>query len=251
MEKPNNNNNNEIESPLNRKSIKWYSKLELISLNVAFTTVLITILQVYLIGQRFKILANLSSHTINTAIHSSSQFHSTILVDSCVLILASLFSAAYALLNSFKLGIYAHDNFKLGKNIDKATERSRYGDLQSTPGSSSLNSDETASSSITKQNLIKPKLECCLWFRKRGVVKFWSQLPPLGSASHLISALLILVADVLLASKRIQLGQTPAGDIFATRLDFVIGQPIERQPALGEMFSSKDDFSGLVSLKRI
>lgn len=215
------------------------NKLVLISLDTAFSTILITLLQTYLIIHRFKQLAEISSALTSQSFSSlvalpphTPHLNASIILNTFVLVLASLFTLAYALLNPFKIGVNSHDNFKLGKNLDRTSTATCQNDT--------FDSDETASSSysITHRSNTRTK---CFWFRH---AKFWFRLPPLGATCHMISSLLILMSGLLFVNKRIQLGQTPSGDVFVTKLDFLFGRPIERQPALGDMFSSKDDFSG-------
>lgn len=222
---------------------KSKSRFNLISLTTAFSTALITLLQIYIIVYRFKQLAELlntltsSSHlssSLTISYPPQSHLYASIIVNIFVLVLSALFTIVYAFINPFKIGVNAHDSFKLGKNIDRsATGQNRH---QSNISFESSDQSLSSSSSIVKRRKID-----CFWFKR---TEFWSQLPPIGASCHLMSSLLILISDLLFDSKRIELGQVPSGDIFLTRLDFLFGQPIERQPSLGNMFGSKDDFSG-------
>jgi hypothetical protein len=226
------------------KMNKSKSRFNLISLTTAFSTALITLLQIYIIVYRFKQLAELlntltsSSHlssSLTISYPPQSHLYASIIVNIFVLVLSALFTIVYAFINPFKIGVNSHDSFKLGKNIDRSVS-GRNG-LQSNVSFESSDQSLSSSSSIVKRGR---KIDC-FWFKR---TEFWSQLPPIGASCHLMSSLLILISDLLFDSKRIELGQVPSGDIFLTRLDFLFGQPIERQPSLGNMFGSKDDFSG-------
>lgn len=254
-------------SPRNIDVKKRKSKrnlIEIVSLNSAITTLVVSLLQFYLIWHRFKQLDELSTtlslqQTVGGVnqlsvsfmlAHSitSTQINASILIVRVVLTVSLFFSLIYTILNPFKLGVKSHDNFKLGKSVDKHafnTNPARIKNSSSSSFSSSEGSNGSSSLSVSfttvRNGFICYKIGKC-WKSPR-IARIWSELPPIGSGCHLISALFILVADLLLAAIQIQLGLVPAGNIFVTKLDFLYGRPIDRQFTLGEMFASKDDFT--------
>lgn len=285
----NNNKKNKPPVPSNKSTRRGFiDSLKLISLNAAVTTVLVSLLQFYLIWHRLKHVESLSSTVTGQFAASSQQqqqqqaassvsfmltAHSTIThaqiltsitLARLVLVLAALFSVAYSLIGPFRIGVKAHDNFKLGKTLDttKTTLKNNKNSRLKSPSSTCSTCDEdddqddddnrsnktTSSSASDEEN--STCCCCCYWKRTRSssrLVNIWSELPPIGAACHLISALFILVADLLLAAIQIQLGLVPAGNIFVTKLDFLYGRPVERQSSLGDMFASKDDFNRFVN----
>ena len=210
------------------ESKKSKSRFNLISLTTAFSTALITLLQIYIIVYRFKQLAELlntltsSSHlssSLTISYPPQSHLYASIIVNIFVLVLSALFTIVYAFINPFKIGVNAHDSFKLGKNIDRSTTGQN--GHQSNVSFESSDQSLSSSSSIVKRRKID-----CFWFKR---TEFWSQLPPIGASCHLMSSLLILISDLLFDSKRIELGQVPSGDIFLTRLDFLFDRSTDRK----------------------
>lgn len=236
---------------------------EIVSLNSVITTLIVSLLQFYLIWHRFKQLDELTSTlSLQQAVNqlsvsfmlahsiTSSQIHVSILIVRAVLTVSLLFSIIYSFLNPFKLGIKSHDNFKIGKTVDKNAFNLTKSRIKNSSSSSFESSEDGSGLSGSALSLsftsVRNGFICYKlgkWWRSPRIVRIWSELPPIGSGCHLISALLILVADLLLAAIQIQLGLVPAGNIFVTKLDFFYGRPIDRQFTLGEMFASKDDFT--------
>lgn len=88
----------------------------LISLDTGFITLVIGLLQIYLIAHRFKQLAS----DLSTA---TSWSHSTsIVINTFILVLAALFTIVYILLNPFRIGVNSHDNFRLGQDLDRTSK---------------------------------------------------------------------------------------------------------------------------------
>ena len=245
------------------------SALKFISLNSIVLTLLLTLFQFYLIVNRFRLLRDLSANNV----HSFAAFLSSeasllyqqtltksIVINTCLLTLSLLFSLAYGLVNALRLGIYAHDNFKLGKSFDKQQQQqsrsiisknfqktqktdslittvsdgiitSSNNDALSSASSQSSDDLTHSSTNNSKQPLTaKSPLSNAFSLPANCLAasQFWHRLPPLGACFHLASALFLLIAETQINSKRIQLGQKPIGDIFATKIDFFIGEPISR-----------------------
>ena len=217
--------------------------IKIISLNSLVYTISITILQLYLITNRLRLLADLSSYMSNSPISSLAssilatnvdpKLNNSIVINAFLITFSLLFTLLHLVIGSVRIGIYSHDGFKLGTSLDRS-HTSLDIDINKNELNSSLTtgtSDEGSKSSSKKgltKNESKPfglsSFECCR-FR---TPKFWPQLPPLGACFHLISAIFLLIAEVQLNSKRIQLGHKPIGDIFSTKLDFMLGEPIIR-----------------------
>lgn len=213
----------------------FLNRIQLTSLNNLFLNKIIFILQIYLIVNRIKLLNHLTStysHTSSSLpIWSNQQkLNNSIIINIFLITFSIIFTLVHAVIGSIKLGIYSHDGFKLGKNFDK--DKSKLINLNdytssSSTCSSSMSSDNTVSISkqkLTKSSSQKPMLGC--YFFKRP--SFWAQLPPLGALFHVMSSFCILLAEVQLSSRRIQLGNKPVGDIFSSKSDFLFGEPINR-----------------------
>lgn len=258
-------------------------KIQFISLSSLVLTVLLTILQIYLIVNRFRLLKDLSttfSQTNSLPILSNQQkLNNSLIINIFLLTFSLLFTIFYFLCASLKLGIYSHDDFKLGNNFDESKIKSE--DLLQIKGSGSMASpcstsmaseDSSRAVSMSKQILTKSSTSSksiakslkCFIFSKPS---FWSELPPPGACFHLLSALFLLLAEVQLTSKQIKLGSKPIGDIFSSKLDFLFGEPINRlktfsssqetltrslstttnepkyESNLNDIINSKDDFS--------
>ena len=208
-----------------------------------------------------------SRNSVSTPSSSSNtiefnRINGTVIVNVFLITFSLVFSIIYLIINPFKLNIYTHDDFKLGLSFDDDKKSSKdsknkkltFNNLNSSPfnhhehsliipispcsSSTTSSSDDstkhTSSTSSSKQGLTKSnnkndnkpaRIHLCSSFRQP---KFWPYLPPIGSVLHFVSALLILIAELQISSKRIQLGQKPIGDIFSTKLDFLFGQPISR-----------------------
>lgn len=226
-------------------------KFKLISLNCFTMTCIIFLLQVYLIYNCFKQLRDLITVNSNDA-SSASKLNQSVIINASLLTFSLLFTLVCFVFSLFRLGVYSHDNFKLGKHFTnrKVSNKTAPRDddkssRESLASSSSANTSIPSNSAMSKQKLTKSvslsnlssSFECCcLLFKKPS---FWSELPPLGSCFHLLAALCLLVAQLQLNSKRIQISQKPIGDIFATKLDFVIGEPISRLEKLNLIKSSE------------
>jgi hypothetical protein len=241
-----------------------------------------------------------------SSIGSTSSLKHSIIVNALILVSSLFFTVLFLVFNSFRLGIYSHDHFQLGKYIDKSILKlkttyktnkdtvvistiSSNNDIEmcnnknssvspasatsSTMSSSTMTgSEETVPPStssrdhLTKQKKVVRKWQitnCCSFIRRKP--KCWRKLPPIGACFHVISAFLLLIADLHLSSTRIEHLQKPIGDIFATQIDFIFGEPLHRLQKesnpnenakndgkssnefiniiLNELFQSKDDFS--------
>jgi hypothetical protein len=220
----------------------WPNNFQLISLNSVTFTVIVFGLQVYLIYQCFKNLRDLmtTSESSTTSKSTADQnLNQSIVINASLITFALLFTVFHLIVSLFRLGIYSHDNFKLGKHfsnnhIDLDEEKCHFSSLASNSSVNSSNSTLPSNSAISKQKLtravhlnnLSSSVECLFfWFKKPA---FWSHLPPLSCCFHLVAAIFILLSQLQLNSKRIQLSQKPIGDIFATKLDFLIGEPIIR-----------------------
>ncbi|RNA28137.1 hypothetical protein BpHYR1_052124 [Brachionus plicatilis] len=228
----------------------FFNRIQITSLNNLFLNQIILILQIYLIINRIKLLNNLTStysHTSSSLpiLSNQQKLNNSIIINIFLITFSIIFALVHALIGSIKLGVYSHDGFKLGKNFDKNKSKlinlNDYTASTSTC-SSSISSDNTVSISkqkLTKSNSQRPVLGC--YFFKRP--SFWAQLPPLGVLFHILSSFCILLAEVQLSSRRIQLGNKPVGDIFSSKSDFLFGEPINRL----KMFKSSYDLSQIKS----
>lgn len=235
-----------IDASMLKKLIKRTFRIELISLNSLLSTSIVTCLQVYLLINRFRVIRSLQQAS---DIRQQLQLNATVVINIFLLTFSFLFTLIYFLINALKLGIYMHDNVKLGAHLLQPRKPlpSFITDDSSYASSNSPTSYSTKSiSTISKQKLTsssadppKRQYKCSIRFK---LPFSWAELPPLGACSHLISALCLLMADLQLNSRRIQLSEKPIGDIFTTRLDFIFGPAVNRLKLLSEL-NSLDDFS--------
>ncbi|CAF0751994.1 unnamed protein product [Brachionus calyciflorus] len=237
------------------KSKKIFNRIHLTSLNSLILTILITIIQLYLISNRIILLNNLKNNLsqITSSLPILSNQHklnNSIIINIFILTFSLIFTLVYACLGSIRLKIYSHDGFKLGQNFDSFETKNEFlknVSINSSNNSAcSISSEETNSISISKQKLTKfednskKKFNCYSF----STPVFWSELPPLGSLFHLLASLCLLLAEIQLSSRRIQLGNKPIGDIFSTKLDFLFGEPINRL----KIFKSSQDLTLVSSL---
>jgi hypothetical protein len=215
--------------------------IQSITLKSLIFTFMIFILQVYLIINRCKSLSDFNQSITANQIKSSN----SILVNGLMIAVSFCLNLVYLLLNMIKIGVYSHDSFKLGQNFDKSrakrieisNNQQKINILTPLSMSSSIETQTDASSSTFSRKPLtqassKPlskwsfsvQLKCPrIRFRN---IQF--KLPPFGALIHLSCALILLLTELHLTSKRIQLGFKPVGDIFATKLDFLLGDPIDR-----------------------
>jgi hypothetical protein len=204
------------------------------SLSSIVFTFSIVILQVYLITNRFRLLYELKDLSSSRQTNDDDQKLANSLIINAILISFSLlFTLVYLVINPLRLGIYSHDNFKMGRNFARQTKKSN-----------------------SPLNTITETFAC---LTRLSNSRFWTENVPLGACFHLLSALFLLVAECQISSKRIQISQKPIGDIFATRLDFLLGEPIyrlqnsfrrfdnENKNIINEIIQAKDDFSVFTS----
>lgn len=232
----------------------FLNRIQITSISNLFLNKLILILQVYLIINRIRLLKNLTStysHTSSTLpiLSNQQKLNNSIIINIFLITFSIIFTLVHALIGSIKLGVYFHDGFILGKNFDKNKSKkinfNNYTASSSTC-SSSLSSDNTVSISkqkLTKSNSQRPMLGC--YFFKRP--SFWKELPPLGALFHIFSSFCILLAEVQLSSRRIQLGNKPVGDIFSSKSDFLFGEPINRL----KIFKSNYDLAQIKPSNRL
>ncbi len=249
-----------------------------ISLNSIVLTLLFTLFQLCLIINRFRALKDLSLNgnsfadfltTANESQNYRNNLTKSVIINTCLLTVSLVLTIFYFLINPIRLGIYSHDNFKLGKCFDKAKSRivASSGKVKAKPNgsvistisgglvpndvissASSQSSDDLTRSTTnnSKQPLTKSNSSVELGGSRKtsycfGLSEYacWSKLPPPGACLHLASALFLLIAELQINSKRIQLGQKPIGDIFATKLDFIFGEPINRLKSFNTYTNSK------------
>ena len=225
------------------------NRFKLISLSSLVATPLIFLLQIYLVYLSLSNLISLERRSNNIVVTNG------LLVGA-----ALLFSLLHALTGSIRLGIYSHDNFCIGKGFDKSKIKSK--ELLIEPNkSNSISLGSNPSTTNSKHKLTKSlsfesvfKLRCFSMFK---LTKSWSEMPPLGACFHLVSSLVLLIAECQLTSEQIQFGVNPLGDIFSTKLDFLFGAPFNRiselsfnnkpanntVPSINDLIHSKDDFS--------
>ena len=225
------------------------NRFKLISLSSLVATALIFLLQIYLVYLSLSNLISLERRSNNIVVTNG------LLVGA-----ALLFSLLHALTGSIRLGIYSHDNFCIGKGFDKSKIKSK--ELLIEPNkSNSISLGSNPSTTNSKHKLTKSlsfesvfKLRCFSMFK---LTKSWSEMPPLGACFHLVSSLVLLIAECQLTSEQIQFGVNPLGDIFSTKLDFLFGAPFNRiselsfnnkpanntVPSINDLIHSKDDFS--------
>ena len=225
------------------------NRFKLISLSSLVATALIFLLQIYLV---YLSLSNLTS--------LERRSHNIVVTNGLLVGVALLFSLLHALSGAIRLGIYSHDNFCIGKGFDKSKIKSK--ELLIEPSkSNSISLGSNPSTTNSKHKLTKSlsfesvfKLRCLS--NKFKLTKSWSEMPPLGACFHLVSALVLLIAECQLTSEQIQFGVNPLGDIFSTKLDFLFGPPFNRigelsfnkptnntVPPINDLIHSKDDFS--------
>jgi hypothetical protein len=78
--------------------------------------------------------------------------------------------------------------------------------------------------------------------RQRTFLHLWKQLPSICNLVHLASATNLLYADLILSFVRVNCGLNPIGDVFKTKFDFLIGEPLERIQNQN-ILKRTDDFS--------
>ena len=223
------------------------------SLSSLASTIAIAILQMYLISNRLRLLKELRAESVGSPDRvyispiatDDQKLTNSLIINAFLVAFAAIFTLLHLLVNPLRLGILSHDNFKLGVNFRNARRKSKHENNATTP---------MPEASCMRRFFCLNSIEC---FKFRQP-KFWMELPPLGACFHLVSALFLLVAEVQISSKRIQLSQKPIGDIFSTKLDFLLGEPIYRlQNAfksskdsatsntniLNDIMQAKDDFS--------
>ena len=209
-------------STKSKRKRRVLSFLQPLSLNTIILNVTIFILQIYLIANRFKSLNNLDNSLKTEPSQLPFTYHidtvkNSIILNTFLVALALVITVLHVCISCFKIGIYSHDNFLLGRNFDPNNHLTNDSEKISTvlPVSSSSLVNDNNNRTLTKSSCFK-KIPC------------WIMLPPVGACLHLISAFLIIFTEIHLNSKRIQLGQKPIGDIFSTKLDFLFGEPINR-----------------------
>ena len=217
--------------------------------SLAFTFA-IAILQTYLITHRLRLLYELNSlESSPKRAYASSLGHlgdlklaNSLIINAALVSVALLFALLHLVTNPLQLSIYSHDGFKLGAHFSSESRLSE---------NSGPVDEVSRFVKLFKWLRVKQTPTACV---DLGRSKLWTELPPLGACFHLVSALFLLLAEVQLSSKRIQMSQKPVGDIFATELDFLLGEPIyrlqssfrlsaENKNFVSEIMQAKDDFS--------
>lgn len=269
--------------PLNTQFLPY--RFKLISLNSLTITLIIFSLQIYLIYNCFNQLKDLTSWSSISSSSSNTEEISTtyqsklieqkvnrsIIINASLITFAILFTIFSCVFSLFRLGVYSHDNFKLGKhftnrNVVVSLDEEKKTITTTTNGSpiassSSINTSTslpTSNSAMSKQKLTTKSIltfnysswfDCfTLFVNHQRNTSFWSELPPLGTSFHLMACFFLLLAQLQLNAKRIQISQKPIGDIFSTKLDFLIGEPIARLEKLNLI--KNIDTSSSIALKK-
>ncbi len=272
----------ENKKPLNTQFLPY--RFKLISLNSLTITLIIFSLQIYLIYNCFNQLKDLTSWSSISSSSSSSnteeisttyqsklieqKVNRSIIINASLITFAILFTIFSCVFSLFRLGVYSHDNFKLGKHFTNRNvvvsldeEKKTITTTNGSPiaSSSSINTSTslpTSNSAMSKQKLTTKSIltfnysswfDCFTLLHQRNT-SFWSELPPLGTSFHLMACFFLLLAQLQLNAKRIQISQKPIGDIFSTKLDFLIGEPIVRLEKLNLI--KNIDTSSSVALKK-
>lgn len=254
-------------------------KPKFISLNSILLTGLLTLFQLYLVANRFRLLKEMSINSASFAAFLATDtefyhanFTRSLLINTCLLTLSLVFTILFCLVNPIRLGVYSHDNFKLGKSFDKKSvklaSKSRKTTTVSTISDGVMSCSSSDDLGINNKSSSKQPLTSkssssfindCVSLDSSCPYSSWiKKLPPLGSLFHIAAALCLLVAELQINSKRIQMGQKPLGDTFSTKMDFLVGEPIVRlksfntynrpsdtpsEYVLNDVIYSKDDFS--------
>jgi hypothetical protein len=223
---------------------KKSSRIKLISLSTLVFTCLIFMLQAYLVYERYSLLKELNTLLLSESfsffyvVSPSSttgidkKFQNTIITNAIIVTFALMFAIFSFATGSLRLGIYMHDNFFVGKTLDKSIKKmSKENKKNQSPyfiamianNSSTSSSSASSSTEDSKEKLTKPngsiiaKLNCCSTSKNKNSKnskksKRWSQLPPIAACFHLISSIFLLIAECQLNSKQIQLGQKPVSN---------------------------------------
>lgn len=163
---------------------------KIVSLKRVLFTIIIAALQLYLISNR---LVKLNEYN---ASKWASQSKTELILYTIFIVFALILTIIYLIFGCIKLRNYSHDEIQLGKDFDYYTKVSL----------KRLNETYVESTRVT----------------------LWKRFLPLGAIIHLLVALLILLSDLVINSKRIQVGVKPIGDVFGTKIDFLFGDTMSR-----------------------
>ena len=130
-------------------------RIRLVSFNSLMLNFINTILQIYLIINRIKLLNNLTSSysqkTSSLPILSNQQkLNNSIIINIFLLTFSIIFMIVHAIIGALRLRIYSHDGFKLGQNFDQTKSK-----LDFYPNRSNVTNTTVCSSSIISEVLIK------------------------------------------------------------------------------------------------
>ncbi len=191
------------------KRASFLSIFKLNTLNNLSCALFVFLLQLYIIYERFSLLQTLNSLSLSdTFLFSfnyvsnvpSNKFQNSIIINGFLVTFGLIFAFIAFLLGIFKLGIYSHDSFVLGKNFDKSKVNKELFSHDKIAMISIVSTGSDAASDTSTENSKKKltkrkasRLSRCSFFKKPI---FWSELPPIGVAFHLLAAFFLLVSEV-------------------------------------------------------
>jgi hypothetical protein len=178
------------------------SRLKVLSLDRCVYALVVFLLQFYLIVIGLK---RLQQTIWLNEINAKIKSQSLVVFYVLIIVNSMVLTVMCLFCGLFRIGNYSHDGVEFGKHIDN------------------------------KPNLTRGP-------NKSKLFKVWRQLPPICNLVHVASALSLLYADMVLSYVRIRCGLNPIGDVFKTKFDFLIGEPVDRIKNQN-ILKHTDDFS--------
>lgn len=200
----------------------------IISLNTLFYTLIIFVLQLYLLIIQIRYFIRYTSlpSPSDTPVFSSTSFQDTplfliSLAIACLCILTNLF------IGSIRIGNYGNDCVKLGKDFN----------MHLTNNLLKLIFNKQNENHLQTPN-INLKIKKLFLFNK-----YWKFFLPISQLLHMISSLCLLYCDLITEKNLIQSKYLPIGDAFTTKLDFLYGEPTQR---ITKLFDSTNGNNSLI-----